>query len=384
MPKQEINTIARIENTLIFHAEYQLTAKEQKVMLYLISSIDPVRQNNFQSQVISLKNLESVLMSDKKNGSFYKEIKNFAKRMVKKGIEFTTEVEIDGEFLSGYINWFQSIVPTKNDGGEASLKFKFSEDLKPFLLELKEYTQIDYVEVLPLHSGFSIRLFQLFRAYRNRMGKHQKRSVLKYELEELKGLLGVAGKYADYRNFRLKILEVMQKEINKHTSIGLKYKPYKEGRKVVGVEFEIWDSKARKKKMPKLEKGSIKFDALSFAQVKAYDMLVSYGVTDGIALEMLSKLDGSEIAGFEDWYFAEVIRIFESKTNQATEGAKAGTLVIWFLKKKIFEQGDHFATVMERLQARKKKLQTERLEAWENRLIAKTMTSSEFTKRFNN
>jgi len=53
MIKQKTNTIARIENTLIFHAEYQLTAKEQKVMLYLISSIDPVRQSNFQSQVIT-------------------------------------------------------------------------------------------------------------------------------------------------------------------------------------------------------------------------------------------------------------------------------------------------------------------------------------------
>ena len=50
MPKQEINTIARIENTLIFHAEYQLTAKEQKVMLYLISSIDPVSQNRIENE----------------------------------------------------------------------------------------------------------------------------------------------------------------------------------------------------------------------------------------------------------------------------------------------------------------------------------------------
>ena len=75
MRNQKTNTIARIENTLIFHAEYQLTAKEQKVMLYLISSIDPVRQKRFESQIIPLKNLETVIMSDNKNGSFYNGVK---------------------------------------------------------------------------------------------------------------------------------------------------------------------------------------------------------------------------------------------------------------------------------------------------------------------
>jgi len=377
MNPAKTKTIARIENTLIFNAEYQMTAKEQKVMLYLISSIDPIRQKRFESQVISLKNLEGVLMSDKKNGSFYKEIRNFAKRMVKKGIEFTTEVEIDGEFLPGYINWFQSIVPVKSP--EASLKFKFSEDLKPFLLELKEYTQINYLEILPLNSGFSIRLFQLFRAYRNRMTKHQKRSKMRYELEELKGLLGVAGKYADYRNFRLKVLEVMKKEINKHTSIGINYTPYKEGRSVVGIEFEVWDSKKRE---GFTDSSSVDFDNLSFSQTKAYDKLVAYGVTDGIALEMLSKVQGSEISGFEDWYFSEVIAIFESKTNQDNGAAKAGTLVLWFLKKKVFEQGDMFAKLMEALAARKKTLQESDLSAWDNRQLAKDMTAEEFRRRF--
>ena len=52
------------------------------------------------------------------------------------------EIEIDGEMLPGYINWFQSIVPTKTEKGEVALKFKFSSDLKPFLLELKVLLQL--------------------------------------------------------------------------------------------------------------------------------------------------------------------------------------------------------------------------------------------------
>ena len=58
--------------------------------------------------------------------------------------------------------------------------------------------------------------------------------------------------------------------------------------------------------------------------------------------------------------------------------ADQGALVNWFTKKKIFEQGDHFATIMERIQARKKKIQVERPDAWDNRLLAKGKTWQEF------
>lgn len=380
------NTIARIENTLIFNAEYQMTAKEQKVMLYLISNINPKVQTKFESQTVALKNLESVLMNSKKNGSFYQEIKYFASRMVKKGIEFTTEIEIDGEMLPGYINWFQSIVPTKTKGGEVALRFKFSEDLKPFLLELREYAQIDYLEILPLKSGFSIRLFQVFKAYRSRMAAHQKRSKLKYGLEELKSLLGVAGKYADYRNFRLKVLEVISKEVNKQTSIGMKYTSVKEGRSVVGVEFEFWDKATKNKALKSVSSSQgdllgVQLAAFNFSQIRAFENLVAYGVNDGIAQQIVGKEFGSEIRGFEDWYFEECIKIVELKSTAQIEGAKPGIFVNWFLKLKVFEQGDQFAKIMEILAARKKALEKSNVKAWENRLVARGMTAEEFRKR---
>ena len=156
----------------------------------------------------------------------------------------------------------------------------------------------------------------------------------------------------------------------------------RKGRKIVGIDFELWD-KGTKTKKQKLTTGKLQIDVLTFAQQKAYTKLMDYGIKEEIVLEMLSRVKGSEMAGFEDWYFESIIQIFESKTKQTEESAKAGTFVNWFLKKKIFEQEDHFARIMEQLQARKKKLQTEHPEAWENRLIAKTMTSSGFTKRFN-
>ncbi len=362
------NTIARIENTLIFDSHYQLTAKEQKIILLLISKIDPVRQHHLYEQFVSVKELRRVLLENR-SGSFAKELNRFRGRLMKKSLTFNTGVVVDKEELEGEIQWFQSIIPMVQDGVKG-VEFLFAKKLEPFLIALKEYVKIDYTEVLPLNSGASVRLFQYFKAHRSKMTKHQKRSKLKFELAELKEVLGVPGKYADYRNFRKRVLEIVQTEINEHTSIGMKYTPIKTGYSITHIGFEVWD----KETQPKTSKNA----ALSFAQEKAKTKLVEYGIEEGIALEMLYQTKGSEIAGFEDWYFFEVIAIFETKTKAADKDSKAGTLVNWFLKKKVFEQGDMFAKIMEALAARKKGLQETDMKAWDNRQVAKEMSAVDF------
>jgi len=376
---RKLNTIARIENDFIFNAQYQLTAKEQKIILFLIANINPAKQKKFELQVIPVKKLRWAIMGDGKNGSFYEEMKKLAFRLVKKGIVFDTDVLIEGRMFPGYVNWFQSIGPIKNEQGEVCLEFLFSDRLKPFLLELRQYVQIDIQYLANLSSGFSVHLFQLFQAKRNQMLKYQQQTKLQYQLPELKKTLGIPNKYADWRNFKRKVIDLAIKEINQHTNIQVGFKVIKKNGKVFSLEFEIKDKKnITNNHSPILSQSKLNINTLRFAQVKALKILTDYRITQELALEMINRALGSEIQGFEDWYFEEVIIIFERKTNQTTTTAKTGTLVNWFIKKKIFEQGDHFAVIMEQLQQRKKQLQSKNITAWENRLLAKTMSATGF------
>jgi hypothetical protein len=112
----------------------------------------------------------------------------------------------------------------------------------------------------------------------------------------------------------------------------------------------------------------------------AFGKLTDFGVKAGIALwQMLPKVTGSEFSGFEDLYFEEAIAFFTTKTKQKTKAGMAGAFVKWFLELKVFEQGEQFSAIVERLQKRKKKLQAEKGgAAWENRLAARSMTANEF------
>lgn len=212
--------VARMDNRFVFHARYNLSAKEAKIILFLISKIDPLHQENLIEQTISVKELEQFLKGNAKRwGGLYSELRLIRDSLVRKGIYIPTEIRIEGKHFDGYVNWFQEIMPVYDEGNNVALRFLFAKSLQPFLLNLKQYVAINLNEVITLKSSFSIRIFQILRAYRDKFAKHQRHSKINYELENLKILLGIEHKYRDWRNFKKKVLEVVVKEINQKTSI---------------------------------------------------------------------------------------------------------------------------------------------------------------------
>ena len=91
------------------------------------------------------------------------------------------------------------------------------------------------------------------------------------------------------------------------------------------------------------------------------------------------KIKGSEFEGFEDFFIEKAILHFEKNAIQnTTKALKASTFVTWWTKNKVFESGDVWADIMEKLVKYKKQMQIKKPVAFENRLIAKTMTNAQF------
>jgi len=377
MGKATTRQIARIENRFIFHAQYKLSPREQKLILYLIANMDANKEKRFYEQTVTVRELEKLLKKDtKKWGGLYKELKDLTKRIRNKGIEFDTNVIVDGHRFPGYINWFQSVTPMETEEGEVAIRFLFSEDLKPYLIDLSQYARINYTETAQLRSGFSIRMFQIFKAHRGKMREHERVSELYYELAELKKLLGLEEKYPDFRNFRRRVLNLVEREINEHTSIELHEikKGRNSRRQITNITFVFSDREEEGKGFKNFVPQDKHFNKLTRAQMKAYELLISFKVEPGIAFkQLLPKVKGSEFVGFEDWYFEEVLKIFSQKGKRGV-----GAFVKWYLEKKVFEQGDQYAKIMEAIQARKKKLQLKNAEAWDNRMLAKGISWVKF------
>ena len=391
MLPERTQKVAAIANQFIQHARYKLTPREQKLILYMATQIRP-DDSDFETYLVPVTEIEHILKSDatKKHGSFYERLDDLLDSITDKKISFPTQFLLEGRPLRGYINWVAGAVPKYDRHGTLCVEFGFSPQMKPFLLGLKQkFTRIEFLEVAKMKSGFSIRIFQMCKAY---YYEHQRygRNTLRVGVSELKERLGIGDKYPDWRNFRRKVLDVAEKEINSKTSLVLEYEFIRRGRKITEIVMKINERDGTE--APKDDTGnsdqylpSAKSNArvarLTEAQRRAFNLLSDYKVNMSVILdEVLPIIKGSELGGFEDYFVTFMLAFFEEKTNRKSHREKAKAFIGW-IRNKRFEEPNLYASLVEQVVARKKNLTpTER----DNRELAKTMTAREFAEHFRN
>ena len=212
-----------------------LSAREQKIVLTMVSMIQPTDED-FKDYRISIKEFSEMLGLT--GSAKYTEIKEITKNLMSKSIEIP---QADGGWLLA--NWISSAEYKK---GEGIIALSFSPKLKPYLLQLKQYTSYRLSNILSLSSSYSIRLYELLRKW----------SFLdKWEspVEEIREKLGAVTKsYLLYGNFKNKILLPAIKELNEHTDLSISFREIKKGRSVERIEFTI--RQAPEKEVKILEK----------------------------------------------------------------------------------------------------------------------------------
>ena len=110
---------ARIGNQFVFNARYRLPAREQKIILYILSKVNPNSGSEFHKQRLSVAELQDLLVREGgKYGSFYNELLTIADVVTNCKITFPTRFEVNGVRLKGSINWFQHCIPVEDEQGQ--------------------------------------------------------------------------------------------------------------------------------------------------------------------------------------------------------------------------------------------------------------------------
>jgi Initiator Replication protein len=398
MKNQKSDKVAKIDNTFVLNAQYRMTAKEQKVFYHLVTHLDPKNEKEFYTITVPIKEIELMLReNDDKYGSFYEKMEMLCDSLILKSIKFPSNVLINGKKLKERINFFSSIKPTVNEHGEAVIQFSFSPDMSPFLLQLHHYVNIGTSEIVPMSNAHAIRMYSIFKSEKERLRGVKEIVTMKYFLEELKAILGISDKYTgdNFKDFRMNVLDKIRDEINKNApSMIVNYDYMKTQRKVTGVAFNVTEKKILKLPEPQKQikapktKADVKdftpdekaLNTLTRAKLQGYHILLDYGVFAGIAYkQILPKVKGSEFEGFEDFFIEKAILHFEKNAIQnTTKELKASTFVTWWTKNKVFESGDVWADILEKLVNHKKQMQIKNPITFENRIVAKAMTNAQF------
>lgn len=233
------------KNDLIQRARYRLDLVQQKTLLYLISQINSIKDEDFVPVTINIKDLCQI-MGIQYSGKNVLNIKEAIKKIADKSFWVELQDEDDTEVL---LRWLDRVYIAK---GKGTVTVKFPIELAPYLLKIKDgcFTQYALANVLPMKSHYSLRLYELFKS-RETIGKWD------VSLSKLKELLFIeSGTYEDYRVFRVKVIDTAIKEICNYSDLSAAYEVKRSGSRSItnivfhfcGIEEEAYKEGARRDK----------------------------------------------------------------------------------------------------------------------------------------
>jgi plasmid replication initiation protein len=205
----------------------------------MCSLIGPM-DTDFKDYRVYIKDLIH-LLDVTKTGRVYEDFIEAANRLRSREIvikypdENGKEMILDTALITGVARLND---PDKRD--EIFVDLNIHPKLVPFLLELKtDFTLLDLRDYKHLHSGSTIRLYQILKSFWGRGN-----TAPEIEIEQLKGMLGVAGKYALYSNFKARVLEDTRRRLLDGARLAFNYEEKKEtgrgGGRVVAVHFHLF------------------------------------------------------------------------------------------------------------------------------------------------
>lgn len=214
-------------NDIIQRARFSLSLTEQKVVLYLISKIQP-NDEDFKEYEFSVADFCRCIGLEPQSGSNYNDVKDAIRQVRNKSMWIKLP---DG--TSSLVAWIEK---ARIIEGKGIIQIRLDSDLKPYLLQLKEhYTQYQLIFTLRMKSRYSLRLYELVKSYfYNKLGTYK----ILFQVDELRSLID-ADKYTRFANLHADVLKVAVSEINKYSDLDLDYKQIKEGRKTIAIEFIV-------------------------------------------------------------------------------------------------------------------------------------------------
>ncbi|KJU87365.1 Initiator Rep protein domain protein [Candidatus Magnetobacterium bavaricum] len=220
--KNNIETSNVVKSNHIVESHYHLTLREQRLILYMISTI---KSNDVDFKPYRIAVSDFAAMMDIIDDGAYKAVKGITKGLIEKVLEIKTPTGLL------QISWLSSAHYYE---GKGYVELRFDPGLKPYLLHLQErFTSYDLENVVRLNSIYSIRIYELLLQYW-RIGERT------FKITELRKILGIKdSEYDRYNDFKKRVILTAQKELAKSTDISFDFIETKTGRKVTGIVLTI-------------------------------------------------------------------------------------------------------------------------------------------------
>ena len=209
-----------VQSNALINARYEMTAFQKKILLYIISMIQP-NDEDFKTYSLHVRDFVSDI--DYKSKMLYGKLRQETKSLIGK----VYEIEETDRLLQ--ISILSEAIYVK---GKGVIEVKFTPALKPYLLQLKKhFTATPLKYILSFKSVHSMRIYEMLQQFKSTGFFVEKVHTLKHRLK-------IEHKYESYSAFKKYVILQAQKELAK-TDMAFTFKEIKAGRRIDRIEFRI-------------------------------------------------------------------------------------------------------------------------------------------------
>lgn len=219
-----------MHNDLI-RSKSNLGLNETKLLRLAIMQI--VREDtDFQTYEVGVLDLAEVLGIPKRD--VYRDIRKICKNIMQ-------EVVMIGD-VNPRNSWKMFHWTSTCQYDKGVLKIKLSDELKPYLIGLKQlYTSYMLGDVMLLKSVHSIRLYELLREQIRQLVFGDRTTEVYIDLDTIRKATNTEDKYSEHSMFYRRVVNAAVNEINNTLWYHVIVEPKKRGRKVIGYTFKVYD-----------------------------------------------------------------------------------------------------------------------------------------------
>lgn len=324
------NTIVK-DNALI-EASHRLGEVEQRLILLAI-----LKARNQCNTIEQLQGKELIICANDYARTYnisqdmaYKALKQAVLGLfeAKWGYKYTND---KGNKVVRYERFTQSAMYIE---GEGVVSFKFADAMIPRLVELeRKFTTYEIEQVAKLPSQYSIRLYEIFMQCVDK--KKTCKGWLDISLDDLRFRLGLlTTEYKTMSNFKARVLDYSIDEINKKTDLTVSYKQQKQGRKIVGFNFQVeYEVGTKPKRLAKKSKSDTDDNGRDQNTPDMFD-----GLTDE-ERQVIKLLRKEQQQKFMDYSDEERQEILKSVSNYLNKKGKVTEQYRKNIFNKAFEDG---------------------------------------------
>lgn len=222
------NQLVVKSNALVQKTRYQLTAIQQRTMLYIISMIKSDATLEDLTYEFSLT--DYIKVCGQTDGA---ENYNTIRRTLGQLCRIGWEMQDDNGDMWTHVSWLNKAKGSEKKG---TYIVRLDEDLMPYLIQLKNnFTQYELINILSLTSSYAIQLYEILKSYE---WKHQ----WIVSCDDFRDIFQVDDKksYNNWGDLKKRVIDCAIKQINEKTDLTVFYKDNcKRGKKATQLAFII-------------------------------------------------------------------------------------------------------------------------------------------------